>query len=243
MCNNHNKINGMASIEAYAEARILGDVCPARYGYLRQQAVSFHTWLEGQEWCSDATAFCNDIVAKVEKALDKDNDVCADYLFERKEATLDEILDESGFDKEMEDIAIRGERKSRSKAEFLKGLEERYENGVLELRLQDQICDFVEALPEYRVEGQYKAVFRRLDALKREGALSFDGWLTFSNLLMRKMGRKEWTPKFNVVNVADKVLKMEKLILKVNNDIREAPEFFSDPHKEADEFIELHAGK
>lgn len=242
MCKVHDKVNGQASVELYAEARLLNNVCDARYYYLRTQAMSFHAWLGTQEWCADPTQFCMNIVRSVEMALDPDGDKWCAYLFDKQAMSTSDVLadEHDTYQEEMEMIATKGIQKAYSKGEKLKDMEARLENYKVELKLHDRIQDFMDTLPQYKTPGQYKAVFKRLDALKNKGDLSYSGWITFSNQLMKMMGKKEYKPKYEVKCLPDQIKDLEGKITELNKEIMEAPEFFQDEHPEADEFIKIN---
>jgi hypothetical protein len=242
MCKVHDKVSGQGSVELYAEARILNNTCTARMNYLRAQAVSFHTWLETQNWCEDATKFCQNIVSHTEKALDPDSDKWCEYLFSDKEINHGNILADEfdSYAKELEAIANKGMSKAFSDEQKIKDLEARLEKNKEELKLHNQISDFIDTLPQYTKEGQYKAVFKRLDARKNEGKLSYSGWVTFSNVLMVMMGKQEYKPKYEIKCVADEINKIEGQIADLNKKIMEKPDFFRDVHPEADEFIKIN---
>jgi hypothetical protein len=226
----------MNSVELYAEARMLKNVCKARMDYLRKQAMSFYVWLGTQAWCADPTRFCEAIVERVELALDPDADKFCEYLFEDKTLTAADLncFEMKMYNEELEAIADRGYRKAFSKAERLRVLELRLENYKEELQLHDKIQDFLDLLPKYKKEGQYIHVFKRLDALKNQGRLSYSGWIMFSNQLMEKMGRPAHTPNWEVKYLADQMSSVEKKIAELNQEILFGEEYFNDNEVVAD---------
>ena len=99
----HNKVRGAAAVEAFAEARFLQNVCSSRMTFLREKAMSFHAWLEGQP-DTDATAVCQGIVKRVERELkangpdpllDKPDDELPDTLVDcAGQGSAVELIDE-----------------------------------------------------------------------------------------------------------------------------------------------------
>jgi phosphopantetheinyl transferase (holo-ACP synthase) len=241
MCNDHGKVYGVNSVELFTEARLLNNVCGRRHAYLLKQAKGYHTWLKSQEWCSSPDEMMRAIVARIEAVLDKDSDKVAEYLFQEEEMNNASLLasEFDEFQKSLEVIASKGFRKAFSKEEKLKDLETRLERGKEELVLHNKIQDFLDTLPTYKVEGQYKAVFRRLDVLRNQGKLSWSGWVLFSNQLMSLMGKQPIVSKYEVKDLGDQVQELEKKISALNQEIQEEPEFFMDPHPDADVWIDI----
>jgi hypothetical protein len=236
MCRDHNKVCGREAVEELASARISNNVCSTRMEYLARQAKSFHAWLQEQEWCEDATVYCSSIVHMVEKELDPDADTCAEYVLEDNALPLSQQL-EMEFDEynsELEAVADRATRKANSKMRLVNVLENMLERMHEELELHDRIQDGLDGMKR----TQYHLYSNRLDELYKEKKLSYSGWVIFKNQLRTLMGWKLMRAKYPVVCIADSIRSAEVRLEKLNKQIQERPEFFSDPHPAADKFLE-----
>jgi len=206
----HDSVCGKHAVELYAEARILGNVCDARYQYLMRQAKSFHTWLgeipedSTEPRCDDPTGVCTAIVRRIEDELRDDTGDVPDYLLdchhglddmyvrlEDERTTYDEYWSttESSVDKAMYSMEAR--------LSWYKGKIMSLQD---ELALHDRIQDAIDNIPAWEnVPPKYAEQWRkyrikcfsRIDQYRKERKLSYNGWFLFNNQLLKKINRPE----------------------------------------------------
>lgn len=237
MCKEHNKVFGKEAVIAFAFARIAGDACARRLAYLKDQAMSYLAWLEEQDWCRNPVTYCQNLVEQVEaEYTDRDSETCADYLFDSKvvEPSEQMELEFDAFEELAQDIDDRAARKQYSKPVTIVELEANIERWKTELKLHDRIQDALDVMEP----RQYKVFNARLDELKRQNKLSYSGWVTFKNVLRANMGWKPMNTKYVVSCVADQVAKAEAKLETLTREYLDREEFFSDPHPEADAWLE-----
>lgn len=244
MCNSHSKVFGVRSVKELAKADLeIGGTCLSRYLYLERHVRFFQAWLNKQEWCEDPVRFCEEIAERVKRELDPDTDKWCSYIFEEKEVDRTSIFEYEAeeYHKSLEIALSKGFKRAFSKEEKLRELEVRLEKYVLELKLHDKIQDSLEKLPEYQTPGQFLALFKRIDALKKKGDLSYSGWIAFNNQLMKLIGREEYKPRFETKELADQITDLERQIKGINEEIveEEASNFLFDPHPDADVWIDI----
>lgn len=245
MCENqkHDKVTGVKAVELLEEARLLNNVCSSRMRYLEIKTNSFYEWLDKQDWCEDAVLFCEQVRERVRKELDPDADTCAEYVLENDVATASEQLEMEfdGYENELMRLADQGARKAHSLKWKIQSLEENLERWREELKLHDKIQDALDQFkPGQMTVKRYTKYRERLDWRKRLHQLRYDGWILFTNQLNELMGYSLIKPRWMSESVADKIARGEKRLVALNKEYEERPEFFSDPHKEADEWIEAH---
>lgn len=205
MCNNHNKLNGMAVIiEMEAIFRNKIKACDARLWYLDRQATSLRAWMEQQNLTAEQ------VQEKIEKAIywhfDQAEEV-SDMLIDNtpKDGTPDErVLEQEVLQQDMLDELERNSYKAQYSIEgqlhWWKALIFQREE---ELKLHDTIQDTLDVIPPkgkraYQWVKYIRRCFSRIDELKKNKKLGYAGWHAFNNQLLELIGKPVMESKYEI---------------------------------------------
>lgn len=170
----------------------------------------------------------NEVVDNIER-MDAEEDGHMDYMWQ------------------LEHVANKAEWRSKSSAEWIRLTESKLEDMRIELALHDRIQDHLDLLDTkrmgngkypYKIYQQLVVVGKRLDVLKAEKKLGYAGWILFKNQLHGMLGWKQINSQYQGKDLADRIVAGEVFLAKLNEDWANKEEHFSDPHEEADEFIQ-----
>jgi len=258
----HNKVFGKAAVAAFAEARVLENVCEARYTYLRRQAVSFWQWLK-DNGCDDPTMVCEYIVRGVEATLkeqgpdsltnkpdDELNGTLWDIHAGMGDITLrmqDEEACYQDYQSELDRIATMSLGKVEAKLAW-------YDSKLFrlneELKLHDIIQDALDIIPDmdsisYKHRESWRKYrikcFNRIDTLRKNKKLSYNGWFLFNNILLEKIGREPKEYQYGDMHLlADTITHYENLKEAARNKIETDKELVRCERLPEENYLALH---
>lgn len=262
MCKDHGKAFGSKAVELFAEARVLNNVCDARFEYLKKQAMSFHAWLD-EQGCDDPTAVCSAIVHRVETLLkeqgpspltnkpdDELNPVMFDTMAGLDDPTLRREVEDDGwmlYQTELEDIATKSAYTMEAKLHWYKA--KLYPLQQM-LSLHDRIQDVLDTVPSVdtvdssnrkRIKDKLNKYTIRLLSLRKEGKLSWYDWALFQNQINQKRNYSEVRIKFiPQYTVADRVAFYEQKLEEARNQIETDILIPKESRLPAENYVALH---
>jgi uncharacterized coiled-coil protein SlyX len=183
-------------------------------------------WVSGQSWCTDANGYARNVVASIERLLEKDpqgnvSDGQCDTLLisanEDRNNTIDELDDE--YQVLMEKIVSKSMRDPAAQLIWWK---QRVFSLEIQLALHDKIQDTIDKLVNeskevvplnkvvsttIRFMAKVKTYIQRIDQYQHTGKLNYDGWVIFNNQLVTLIGRNELVvnPRYETIDTADKL--------------------------------------
>jgi hypothetical protein len=192
----HDKVHGKKALELFAEVRFLNSACcEARYNYLKAQALSYVEWVGKQEWCTDKLEYARNVVAQIEKLLEKDpqgniSDVQVDTVLEADKVCRGEMEGELEDEYRLlsEKIVSKSQRQQEAQLHWWI---QRIEIMRDQLKLHETIQDYIDTLKPCKKPGVYRKVFEHMDKRFKLGQLTFDGWVIFNNQVAELIGRKD----------------------------------------------------
>ena len=196
----HTKVFGKEALELFAEARYLGNACcEARYAYLKKMATKYVAWVGKKEWCEDNIEYAKGVVARIEKILDPDpqgevSDGQIDTTLIGADISRMQLVDELDDEYQllMEKIVSKSMRDPAAKVIWW---QQRVFSLEQQLKLHDEIQDLLDGLLVTKFRGYYKDVFGYLFSLYEVRRLNWDGYVSFWNQLVNKLGHRSQEDK------------------------------------------------
>lgn len=198
MCKSHNKVFGKEAVVLFAEARLLNNTCQARFNYLKKQAMSFHSWLSEQPWCTDATGICSNLITQTENLL-KEQGPSGDSL-----ARPDDELSESLFntDSGKDDITGRFDDEAKQQDAYwgmchnLAYKAERIAKKETSQELFEAVQAFIDKIEPYVCVDEFNKTHPRTRQLLAKTRAK----VNFHHFKLHNLEYKHWTYLMNWLN-------------------------------------------